>query len=484
MSLAPRAAAIRGDDYQHAIGWFWASQCLNDSDIESVSIEDAGAGAFDDVVVRRRSGLPTTYWQVKTSNYGSGVVDEAWLTTPATVRGRSPLQRFHDTWRELHAAGGAFELALVTNRQYDHNDCFVGDLRDLRSEKINVERLRSATAGSNIGKARARWCNHLGIDMDELAEFLADVKWQTSEAESSWDNRCKPLMRAAGLRADGQAVAVGKTLVRGWVTQGSGPQSRDEIRRQVAEQNLLAREGSLVLAVHAVDRRPTPVQPNVEVEFVDLFDGDDSFSRRQMRDPQDWERVVAPALANAARDLDAYLTRRVHIVGSLRLPVWFAVGRALPDVRGWVLTLDQRDVEWSTAATPEPTTARILTDERTGEGSELALALALTHDPQPAVREFLAAQGEGIGHLLTFGPEGDLGQNSVPGDSWALAWVRDVRERARARAQELGARRVHLFMAVPAGVALMLGHNWNLMPATTVYEHMGTSYEPTLTLRG
>jgi hypothetical protein len=54
MSLAPRAAAIRGDGYQHAIGWYWACQALDDPGIVFVSIEDAAGGYFDDVVVRYR----------------------------------------------------------------------------------------------------------------------------------------------------------------------------------------------------------------------------------------------------------------------------------------------------------------------------------------------------------------------------------------------------------------------------------------------
>lgn len=121
MNLAPRAAAIRGDDYQHAVGWYWACQALDDPGIASVSIEDAAGGHFDDVVVRRRQS-PDLYWQVKSSNYGSAIVDEGWLLTPATAAGRSPLQHFHATWRDLSDSGRAFELALLTNRGFDPSD--------------------------------------------------------------------------------------------------------------------------------------------------------------------------------------------------------------------------------------------------------------------------------------------------------------------------------------------------------------------------
>jgi hypothetical protein len=39
-----------------------------------------------------------------------------------------------------------------------------------------------------------------------------------------------------------------------------------------------------------------------------------------------------------------------------------------------------------------------------------------------------------------------------------------------------------LYLAAPAALAMMLGHQWNLMPPTTVYEHLRTGYAPTLSL--
>ena len=59
-SLPARAAAIRGDNLQHAVGLHTVLQALQDEHAESVSIEDPDGGAFDDVVLRRAEGLPGT----------------------------------------------------------------------------------------------------------------------------------------------------------------------------------------------------------------------------------------------------------------------------------------------------------------------------------------------------------------------------------------------------------------------------------------
>jgi hypothetical protein len=478
MSLPPRAAAIRGDDYQHAVGWVAACEALCDPDVQSVSIEDAHGGHFDDVVTRRRSG-PDVFIQVKSSNSGNVVVDSTWLLTPASAAGRSPLQHFHATWTSLTAAGRPFELILLTNRAIDHQDPILGGLRDLITNRVRADDLQARTAASNAGKERRQWAVHLGVAEEELLAFLAQVTWRHADSEPDWDERARLLMRQAGLRTDNEAITTGKALVRSWVTTGAGAQTRDDIRRQVADRNLLARSGTLTLAVHAIDHQPSAAPANVELDFTMLFAGDTPFARRQLIDPSDWQQVIMPELARAARALEAYGPRRVHVTGSMRLPLWFAAGRELPDVRQWVLSLDQHGQEWHTSPAEE-VTPRTLAEIPIGQGSDLALAAALTHDPTADVQAYLRDAGVPVASLLVLGPAGLPGHQAVPGGQWAAGWARTARDQARTAARTCGARRIHLFMAAPQAIALMLGHHWNLTPPTTVYEHHPPGYFPAI----
>ena len=480
MPLAPRAAAIRGDDYQHAVGWVAACNALLDPDVASVSIEDAGGGHFDDVVTRRQAG-PDQYLQVKSSNYGNVIVSEHWLLTSATPAGRSPLQHFHATWRTLATGARPFELTLLTNRGFDYTDPMLGHLRDLKTSQIAVGKLKTAPPRSNMGQERQRWAAHLAVTESELLDFLGKVTWRHGDSEADWDERARPLMRLAALRSDPEAVTIGKALIRSWVTSGAGPQTRDDIRRQVAGTNLLARSGTLTLAVHAIDRQPAAAPSNIELDFTTLFDGDSPFTRRQLKDPSGWQQLIAPQLALAARALESYGPRRVHITGSMRLPLWFAVGRALPDVRQWVLSLDQRGQEWRTSPSV-PVTPRVLAEATVSQGRDLALAVGLTHNPTADVMAYIQAACLPIAELLVLGPDGEPGPDSVPDAEWAAGWARAAREKAREATARSSAHRVHVFLAAPAAVSLMLGHQWNLMPATTLYEHAPPSYFPTIEL--
>jgi hypothetical protein len=474
-----RSAAVRGDDYQYVFGWYWACRMLTDPDIESISIEDAGGGSFDDVVLRRRTGSDS-YFQLKSSNAAATAVTEEWLTTRRTATGHSPLQHFYDTWLALRpqAGGKATTFSLVTNRGLDPRDPLLS-LRDGLSMVVTAK-LRQKGPQSDAGKAQTRWAKHLGITSEQLLDFLDDFQLEPEGGEGSWRRQAVDAMRGAGLRTDDDALTRGIDLVRSWVKTGAGPQSVDDVRRQVAQAQLLARDGTLVLAVHAIDRRASPTAATVELDWMALYDGDTPSARRQLRNPDDWQTIVAPQLAAAAAALDAFGVPRVHVTGSMRLPHWFAVGHALGGTRRWTLTVEQSGQLWVTDDATTEAPARILARTQLDQGPDLAVGLALTHDLTADVTHYLRQAGIPARELIVVGPDGEPGRTSVPDGAFAASWARAARELVRAIAKQDRPARIHLFLATPAGSALLLGHDWNLLPATLIYEHLGYDYAPTL----
>ena len=197
--LPPRAAAIRGDDYQHAIGWFWACVMLHTPDLVSVSIEDAGGGSFDDIVVRYRS-IADMYIQAKSSNYNSTVVNSEWLRTRKTTKGRSPLKHFFKTYCELQDACEPFALELWTNRSFDPENPLLGTLLDRKSDQINTAAMLEAGPRTAVGIERDLWADHLAVGPAELAAFLNKVIWKHTQSELDWHQSSKSHMELAGLR--------------------------------------------------------------------------------------------------------------------------------------------------------------------------------------------------------------------------------------------------------------------------------------------
>jgi hypothetical protein len=62
---------------------------------------------------------------------------------------------------------------------------------------------------------------------------------------------------------------------------------------------------------------------------------------------------------------------------------------------------------------------------------------------------------------------------SVAGAGQAVAYAQALRNAVRAHLESEPSDRVHLFLAGPGGLALLLGHRWNCVAPTTVYEHLG-----------
>ena len=476
--IPARAAAVRGDNYQYAVAWEYVCRALTDPGIDSISVEDAGAGQFDDVAARRNDGRPDEYLQIKSSNSGDKAVTDDWLTTATSKAGRSPLQHFHRTWTLLNTAGRPFQLTLLTNRGFDHEHPILGALRDNYDSHIRVHDLRAASPTSATGIRRDAWAAHLNVNRDELLQFLAAVRWEQSGSEASWRDTAKPRMQLAGLRDDDEAVEVGIAIVRDLVMRGAGLQPTDELRRAVDQRNLLASSAQLTLAVNAIDR-PAPHIAQVTLDWVDRFADDNPWRRFRTTDPTDWTTLFPTDLARARRSLEAYRARRVLITGASRLSTHFAIGHELADVRRWVLVVDQRGQEWTTDASPEPgVSADVLSRRTLATGTDLAVGIALTNDLTNDIMTHVRDHDLPVDSVLILGPDGAPSPAAVPSNAWLTAWTRNARDTIRRATRT--ADRVHLFMSAPASAALMLGHSWNAIPApATVYDFDGRAYFPT-----
>ncbi|WP_420618038.1 tetratricopeptide repeat protein [Candidatus Poriferisocius sp.] len=211
---------------------------LEDRGIASVSVEDPDGGAFDDVVVRRRVG-GHIYIQAKSSNYADSVVDRDMLLTAARPGGISPLRRFYATYTALSEDGGDFSLEFWTHRAFDDANPLLGALRDLRHDRIAVDRMLAAGQRSEAGTERDAWADHLGVSADELAGFLRRVRWKHTGSELDLRGQAKTQMKLVGLRGDDAAVTVGIGIVRDWVSDGAGPQTAEDVGRRAAEMSLV-----------------------------------------------------------------------------------------------------------------------------------------------------------------------------------------------------------------------------------------------------
>ncbi len=480
---AASGARIAGDQYQHLIAWCHALHALQpDSTAASLAVEAIDAAAVDDVVIRRHTP-PHTYVQVKYAVDATTAVNTDYLLTPTRQGGTSLLQRFHTSWQTLRSNGREPDMQLVTSRETDPADPLLA-LRDRRTELL-IPALQRAAPRSAARKQANHWAAHLGINRKDLDTMLASLRLATGRSWAAEHERASSLMLANGLRADASAILVGIGRVAEWVATGRRELSTPQLRDDIAGLNLAAGEPHAILVISAIDRDPHPEDATVALDWVEHFDGATAYDRRGTRDPNAWNTVMAPQLEVAADQLRASGASRVLVRGAMRLPTWFAVGAQLRQVAGWEVACAKPNQQWPSAADAGPSPALAEARTPTGEGSDLAIAIGVTADPTADVRRYLETLNAEIGQLVTLGPADGAGDQAIRGPSAAVSWAQTLRNRVRQLVSDAGGPTIHLFLAAPAGLALLLGHRWNRVATTIVYEDLGAGhgYVPTFTIR-
>lgn len=485
MSLAsasppPSASGARltGDDLQHAIAWYYALLALQPrAGITSIAVEAANAGNVDDVVIRHAEP-PDDYLQVKAAVAATHPATIDWLTD-ATRRSASILRRFHDFYLQATAAGPTPRLQLVTNRSIEPTDPIL-TLRDC-DDRV-AERLRRADSRQVVA-ARADLARHLGVSEDDACSFLDCLRFRTDASEATWSESVKHLSLALGLDATDAALRLGVSEIREWVKTSREEKTPDDIDAAVARLGLRVADPWETLVIEALDTE-TEVELDdapIVVDWVDRFAGDEARTRRGLRNPADWNTVLRDDLAVAER---ALRTKRVLVRGQARLPVWFAIGVHLSRTRGYHVATVQNGELWSTDRTPAPAPALTTTPLRDPlPGGPLALSVAISADPSEDAALHLAYNTPTAGHLRVTLKSG-IGSHALDGVDHAWASALAVRDEVRRIASTAQPSTLHLFLAAPAGFALLLGHVWDRVPDTQTYEDLKTSgYEPAFLIR-
>jgi hypothetical protein len=476
-------ARIQGDDYQHLYAWWQALRLLTPgSDVTHVEIEALSAGNVDDVVVRRSSG-PDQYTQVKYSVDASKPVSSEWFTTRgAGVTSKSPLERFLVSWQQLRSKEKVPELLLFTNRAIDPSDAILR-FRSGLSGTLG-QRLENEGPRSEAKQALAKWAQHAGVTEPELLDLLHNLGLKTDQgAWSALVETTADRMGHAGLRTAETDVETGVTVIRAMVKSGKRALTRDELLQEISRRGLNGDGSYSTLVVEAIDRAQWSDAGQVRLDWVDLFAGDEPRVRRQLRDPSDWNKRLRPELIEAAKKLKAMGNERIMIRGYMRLAPWFLCGVELPDTRQHHVACKQRGQLWSSEVTP----SQFLLANSVHDlslGPDLAIGLSVTNGITADVISYCRQANLPVARYVDLAPKRGVGPSSLPDAASAVGWAHATRDAIRAAVRDSKAPRVHLFMSAPAGAALLLGHLWNRIGPTVVYEDLSPAYAPTFEIPG
>ncbi|WBB84713.1 SAVED domain-containing protein [Micromonospora sp. WMMC264] len=473
---APSGARLTGDDVQHAVAWHAALRTLvPHADVKAVTVEAFKVGNVDDVVVDR-TAAPADYIQVKAAVSAERPATIEWLTKLTRAGGPSILQRFHQTGRLLRGAGPHPQLTLVTNRSIDPQDPVL-TLRD-RNDRL-ADRLRHATARATVD-ARTELLHHLGCTDDDLHELLSHLRLRTDASEAAWRDQICDISHAAGVRADGTAFRLGIAEVREWVKTDRTAKRADDIDAVIDRLGLRAHEPFTIVAINALDEHVIAPDARITLNWVARFRGTEARDRRGLIDPGQWENALRPELVTTQRTLRSIGARRILLTGTMRLPTWFTAAAMLSETAGFTPAKIKDGEVWTkpaTAVRPAPLQlSQPVAD--LPPGIDVALALAISADLTDDVTRYLAANGQHMPVVTVRLPDG-VTNTSITGSRHAYAVALAIRDLARSIRRTLNPPVLHLFMAMPAALAVLLGGMWDRVPTTRTYEDLcENGYEP------
>ena len=460
--MSPAGALIMGHGYQHLLAWRHVLRMIHEKGIAKIGIEDPKAGNADDVTVYMKDGRRECY-QAKYSVDAEKPAELRWLME-ITNRKSSIIQGFHELWKDGHAVKPT--IILVTNRLPPPKD----PLRLIDGDTLTIaRRLRHAEPRSKNGRACRDLAEHLGITREEAVLFLGDVKFVLGLSPTDLRNHVKESMHILGLCSDGDAVALGVGIVKGWVTDGKREIIEDDVRLAIEPLKRTDDPPDASILVQMIDRDPLPKDDAVALDWVGSFPGSEPGVRRLPSDPAMWNGRFRPAFQQAKLELRSKGHARILVRGHMRLPTWFAIGTELRQTAGFQVSSFNGQAVWSSAGDP----SNVAVESRAtslGLGRDLAVGISLASDLSGDVLSYIRDRRIAAGKYVCIRPVGGANRNSVRDAGEARGWALGASDSIRRFRKS---DRIHLFLSCPHGVALLLGHLWNRMPSTQLYEDLG-----------
>ena len=231
----------------------------------------------------------------------------------------------------------------------------------------------------------------------------------------------------------------------------------------------------------------TRKKPAVERGIPLSIDWMHRFSGRTIKSPGLWQQCLLPALETIAQVCEQQAPGRgILAEGLCALPAAVALGTTFLATRRLPLTWRQISPNrppqfWSLDCAPEPSGFEARITHNNPAGSDLVLLVSVASDVEPA----FAATRPKLHELRGFATVTKTG--NYPHDLKTAGQARDVvrvvvegLRHARDVLQPRGT--LHLFLSVPAGLAVMIGQMLNTFGPVQTYEHLSTDavgvYEP------
>ncbi len=187
---------------------------------------------------------------------------------------------------------------------------------------------------------------------------------------------------------------------------------------------------------------------------------------------QEWEQILLPALRDVKQVVSEKIpSRRIHLCIQSILPVAIALGFAFRESARFSLLIErsQKGENWSTdeQLSDKELLQREFNYNAQGDALTAVVEVATTRSIKQSVKDALPVLGLTPGsHVQLELPE--LSRDSVKDAAHALAIAKQVGSVCQNLCDRQRVARIHLFTAIPAELAVLIGHQLNALCPNTV----------------
>jgi hypothetical protein len=213
---------------------------------------------------------------------------------------------------------------------------------------------------------------------------------------------------------------------------------------------------------------PADRREALQLDWHEIFDG-----RQAARDA--WDTELLPALRSVHEELTRIGVDRSLVVGGYpTLSTAVAFGRMFPAVAGISVAWDQVAPDgsralWSLGAPAEDSGFSVTTRGSDPRGDGLAVVVSVSQDANGA---YAASSLPPMRAVIEVTPAADRTAKQLKAGA-ARKLAHEVADAVRrAKTSHIGVREIHLFLAGPVGLAMMIGQLLNAVGPMTVYEHI------------
>lgn len=499
------AARNQGDDYQAR--WFWLQACRLFGDrtkVVSVVYEANNIKSFDDVAVYfdamvddEGNSLLAEYYQVKFHVTSAGALTWKSMIDPAFINATSIsfLQRLKNA-QEKHAPKGTEAHFILHSPWAIHPDDPLAKIHSTSDGRLDWHRLAQGGKRSKLGEVRAAWCRHLGITTDEeLRTVLRPLRIRQGRTLAELGEVLNDKLYRAGLRPADEGCLCNPydDLTRKLLQTGKTEFVRSDIKDICKRENLWVGHTAIEPDTYQVGFRSfLRWAENLEDETDILLDLLHLFNGRMIKSPDLWQQIYP--LIQAFLTKQVLPSQRCELHLHVHTSIAFAVGYCLDTKSGVDAAVVQSTRSgrhiWKPSSNPDyskyPTwefSKEIILED----GTDIAVALCVTHEITSDVRMYIEQEYLPIGYILKCALPSSPNSDSIKDADHArflaeqlstyLKKNRTVKERQS---------NLHLFAAAPNALTFCIGQVSRSFGFCILYEfdfdsNGPGSYQPSLT---